>query len=88
MRKIVRAQRQIQEQSFDTRRTFHAALAEEYDGIGQYVLVKLSGAAVGSAYKARIASGDFGTGQTIPAGTPVTVFSYRGHIEILSLGAK
>lgn len=65
-----------------------ARLAEDYDGIGQYVLVALAGAAVGSGYKARIASGDFGTGQIIPAGTQVAVFSNRGQLEVLSLGAK
>lgn len=63
-------------------------LAEDYDGIGQYVMVSLSGAAAGSAFKARIASGDFGTDQVIPAGTLVSMFIYRGQIEIMSLGVK
>lgn len=62
-------------------------LAEDYDGIGQYVLVALAGAAVGSGYKARIAAGDFGGGRTFPAGTPVTVFSNRGQLEVF-LGNK
>jgi hypothetical protein len=66
----------------------HGRLAEDYDGIGQYVLVSLSHAGTSAAYKARIAPGDFGTGQVIPAGTPVSIFSFRGQIEILSLGAK
>lgn len=63
-------------------------LAEDYDGIGQYVLVALALVSPSVAFKARVASGDFGTGQTIPSGTPVTIISYRGHIEIVSMGAK
>jgi hypothetical protein len=66
----------------------HGVLAEDYDGIGQYVLVALAHSSVGSAYRARIAAGDFGTGQKIPLGTPVSVFSLHGQIEILSMGAK
>lgn len=69
-------------------RAFRGRLAEEYDGIGQYVLVSLSQNSVSSGFSARVASGDFGTGQKIPVGTPVTVVSYRGQIEIVSLGAK
>lgn len=88
MRQIVRPRRTIKEIQPRSRQTYFAKLAEDYDGIGQYVLVALSSSSVGAAYKARIASGDFGTGQVIPAGTPVTVFSYRGLLEILSLGAK
>jgi len=61
---------------------YRARLGEEYDGIGQYVLVNLAGSSVGSAYKARVASGDFGGGRTIPVGTPVTVISYRGNLEV------
>jgi hypothetical protein len=69
-------------------RAFRGRLAEDYDGIGQYVLVSLSSGSVSSAYKARIASGDFGTNQRIPKGSLVTVISYHGQIEIISLGAK
>ena len=69
-------------------RTQRAFLAEEYDGIGQYVKVTLSRNAVTSGLRARLCSGDFGTGQTIPEGTEVTIFTYHGKIEILSLGAK
>lgn len=57
-------------------------LGEAYDGIGQYVLVTLASSSVGSAYKARIASGDFGGGRTFPRGTPVSVVSYRGNLEV------
>lgn len=67
---------------------YHGRLAQEYDGIGQYVLVSLSMASVSAAYKARVASGDFGTGQKFPVGTPVSLSVYRGKIEILSLGSK
>jgi hypothetical protein len=63
-------------------------LAEDYDGIGQHVMVSLAGASVGSALRARIAAGDFGTGQVIPAGTPVSMYIDRGQIEIVSLGVK
>lgn len=87
-RRLVRVRRRIEETSVPPRRIFPAHLAEEYDGIGQYVLVALAGSAVGGAYKARIASGDFGTGQTMPAGTPVSIFSNRGNLEIISMGAK
>ena len=67
---------------------YRGRLAEEYDGIGQYVLVSLSMSSVSSAYKARVSAGDFGTGQRFPVGTPVSLSIYRGHIEILSLGTK
>jgi len=56
-------------------------LAEDYDGIGQHVMVSLSAASAGSAFKSRIASGDYGGGRTFPAGTLVRVFSYRGQLE-------
>ena len=61
---------------------YRAKLAEDYDGIGQYVLVALSGGTTGSAYKARIAAGDFGGDRTFPKGTPVYIRSYRGGVEV------
>lgn len=61
---------------------FTAHLAEDYDGIGQYVLVALAGSSVGAAYKARVAAGDFGGSRTIPRGTPVVVHSFRGNMEV------
>ena len=67
---------------------YHGRLAEPYDGIGQYVLVSLSMGSVSSAYKARIAAGDFGTGTKFPVGTPVSISVHRGRVEILSLGNK
>lgn len=88
MRRLNNPRRQIKETSTRSRKVFRATLAEDYDGIGQYVLVALAGSSVASGYKARIASGDFGTGQIIPRGSPVSVFVNRGMIEILSLGAK
>lgn len=88
MRKLVRPKAAVKEIAPNPRRIFRGRLAEDYDGIGQYISVSLAGASVGSAYKARIASGDFGTGQVIPRGTPVSVFVYRGTVEILSMGAK
>jgi hypothetical protein len=69
-------------------RVHRAFLAEDYDGIGQYVKVTLSRNAVTSGLRARLCSGDFGTGQIIPQGTPVAVFSAHGQLEVLSLGAK
>lgn len=62
---------------------YRGRLAEPYDGIGQYVSVALAGSSVGSAYKARVAAGDFGGGRTFPKGTPVTVFSFRGNLEVM-----
>lgn len=88
MRGISGTTRRVQEVTQKPRQVFRAKLAEDYDGIGQYVLVSLAGSAVGGAFKARLASGDFGTGQTIPVGTPISVFFNRGQLEILSLGAK
>lgn len=67
---------------------YRGRLAEPYDGIGQYALVSLARSSVAAAYKAHVAAGDFGTGQVIPIGTPVTVVNLRGRLEILSLGAK
>lgn len=70
------------------RRVFPAFLAEDYDGYGQYVLIGLARSSSSAAYKARISSGDFTTGQVIPYGTPVSVFSYRGRLEVISMGSK
>ncbi len=69
-------------------RTFRARLAEDYDGIGQFVLVRLSGGSTAGAFKAHVAAADFGTNQIIPVGTIITVMSVRGRVEIISLGAK
>lgn len=69
-------------------RVFRAFLAEDYDGIGQYVSITLTKGGTSVALQGRLGSGDFGTGQTIPEGTPVSVFSYKGRLEILSMGAK
>jgi len=69
-------------------KVFRAFLAEEYDGIGQYVSLTLSQGGSSVGLKGRVGSGDFATGQTIPEGTPVSVFSNRGRLEILSMGAK
>jgi hypothetical protein len=65
---------------------YRGRLAEDYDGIGQYVLVALAASSVGSAYRARIAAGDFGGSRIFPLGTPVVIRSHHGQIEILSLG--
>ena len=61
---------------------FRGTLAEDYDGIGQYILVALAGSSVAAAYKTRIAVGDFGGGRVIPRGSPVVVHSYRGQLEV------
>jgi hypothetical protein len=82
--------RTIREHSEKTNphRIYRAHLAEDYDGIGQWVLVFLSNGSTSTAYKARVSSGDFATGQVIPEKTPVSVFVYHGQVEILSLGFK
>jgi hypothetical protein len=58
-------------------------LAEDYDGIGQYVMVSLSQSSVAAAFKARVAAGDFGGRRRIPMGTRVPVISIRGQLEVL-----
>lgn len=63
-------------------------LAEEYDGISQFVLVALSRTSTSAAYRAKVATGDFGTGKRFPVGTPVAIRSYRGGLEVLSLSAS
>jgi len=80
----------LREVSQETNRQniFYAYLAEDYDGIGQQVKVAFARSSTSAGLMARVASGDFGTGQRIPAGTKVSVFSHRGRIEILSMGAK
>jgi len=88
MRRVVKIKRLVHEVSPSKQRIYRGTLSEEYDGIGQYVMVALAGSSMSSAYRARLASGDFGTGQTIPRGSPVSVFSNRGQLEVLSLGAK
>jgi hypothetical protein len=67
---------------------YRAHLAEDYDGIGQWTLVFLSNGSTSTAYKAKVAAGDFATGQMIPERTPVTIFVNHGQVEILSLGYK
>lgn len=86
-RQLVRPARRIQELAQHPSGMYRAYLGEDYDGMGQYVLVALSRSAMGSGYKARIASGDFGGRRTFPAGTPVVVRSDRGTLEVF-LGNK
>jgi len=91
MRKsLVQPKRLVREatQEANPRRVFRAFLAEDYDGIGQYILITLAPSSTAAGYKVRIASGDFNTGQSMPRGTPVSVFSYRGNMEVISMGAK
>ena len=87
---VVKLRRQLENISkrVNHPKVYRGRLAEDYDGIGQFILVSMSQAATTSAYKAQIAVGDFGTGQPIPAGTPVTLASSHGRIMVLSLGAK
>lgn len=68
-------------------RIFRGKLAEPYDGIGQYALVNLSGGSTSSALRVLVAAGDFGGGRTFPTGTPVTVTSKHGRLEVF-LGNK
>lgn len=67
---------------------FYGYLAEDYDGIGQRVSVALARSSTSSAFSARVAAGDFGTNQVIPAGTRITIISKRGQVEVISMGAK
>lgn len=69
-------------------RIYQGRLAEDYDGIGRYVMVLLSGGSTSAGLRARVGAGDFGTGQVIPAGTYVSVYVGRGKVEILTMGAK
>lgn len=62
------------------RRIHSGYLAEDYDGIGQYVKVTMARSST-SVATARVAAGDFGGGRRFPAGTRVTVVSVRGKLE-------
>lgn len=81
MRQLLRPRRSLQEIADVPSGMHRGKLAEDYDGIGQYVMVSLAGASAGSAFKSRIAAGDFGGNRTFPAGTLVRVFSFRGQLE-------
>lgn len=82
MRRLVNTRRAIQEEARKKDGIYRGRLAEDYDGIGQYVLVALAGSSTSSAYKARVAAGDFGGGRVIPRGSPVSVASHRGNLEV------
>lgn len=82
MRRLVNTRRAIQEEALKRDGIYRGRLAEDYDGIGQYVLVALAGSSTSSAYKARVAAGDFGGGRVIPRGSPVSVASHRGNLEV------
>lgn len=86
MRTIVRTRKIVQEFTDKPRVLFHGKLLEDYDGIGQWVSVTIAGSSIAAAYKAKLASGDFGSGRPFPAGTPVLVASLRGQLEVISLG--
>lgn len=62
-------------------------LAEDYDGIGEFVAVSMSRGST-SAALAKVAPGAATTGQSIPAGTQVSVISQHGHLEVVSMGSK
>lgn len=82
MRSLVTPRRALEEIAPYPDGMFRGRLAEDYDGIGQFVMVVLSHGSVGSGFKARVASGDFGGGRTFPAGIPVHIHSYRGLLEV------
>lgn len=67
-------------------RIYRAYLAEEYDGLGQEVLVTLSGSQTSGVYRARVSAGAAGRETPFEVGTPVAVFSNHGRLEALSLG--
>lgn len=83
MRNLSGPARIVKERGHKPQGIYRGRLSEPYDGIGQYVSVALAGSSVGSAYKARVAAGDFGGGRIFPKGTPVTVFSFRGNLEVM-----
>lgn len=66
---------------------YHGTLADDYDGLHEFVYVALSRGSA-SAALARVAAGATGAGQATPAGTPVSVVSINGHLEVLSLGTR
>jgi len=64
-------------------RIYKAYLAEDYDGISQYVLTKLTHGGVSSALKLRVAAGDHSGHTPAPVGTPVKITSINGTTEVL-----
>lgn len=68
-------------------KVYQGTLAEDYDGIAEYVNVALSRSSTSAAY-ARIPIGATGSGQAAPAGSPVSVISQNGHVEVVSLGSR
>jgi len=62
-------------------------LAEDYDGIGSTIQVRMSRGS-SSAVQASIAAGSFATEQVIPEGTPVYILETNGRLEVTSLGSK
>ena len=90
MRKLRTIESRVKEISREANRyrVHRGYLSEDYDGIGQYIMVILSGGSTSGALRARIASADFGTGQLIPRGSPVSVFVAHGKVEIMSMGFK
>lgn len=69
-------------------RVFRGYLAEEYDGIGQWILVTLSRGSTSGAMRAKLGAGDFNTGAHYPVGTPVALFFNHGLAHILDLGTR
>lgn len=66
---------------------YSGTLADDYDGISEYVAVALSRGAAGAAI-ARVAPGSSLSGQFAPSGTAVSVISINGHLEVISLGSR
>lgn len=86
MRRIGGIRRELEVIGTKPSGTYRARLAEDYNGITQFVAVTLSGSSVGAAYNAKVAAGDFGNLKFFPKGTPVVVASHRGKLEVLTLG--
>ena len=62
MRKLARTRIGQNSKTVNRPRIQAGYLAEDYDGIGQYVLINTSLGSVATSYRARLAAGDFGTG--------------------------
>jgi hypothetical protein len=68
-------------------RVYHGTLAEDYDGYAEFVLVALTRSST-SAALAHVSPGAVTTGQSMPAGTPVSTISINGRVEIISMGTR
>jgi hypothetical protein len=62
---------------------FRGYLAEDYDGIAQFVSVSLNRSSTNSALRARVPYGNAGSGGRFPTGTPLILYAHRGRVEVI-----